>query len=42
MNLVDTLTTSPRYFYRKCIRGTNENLNFDVRVKSVNTGIERV
>lgn len=30
-NLVDTLTTSPNYLHRKCI-GTNENLNFDMRV----------
>ena len=30
-NVVDTLTTSPNYLLRKCI-GTNENLNFDIRV----------
>ena len=30
-NVVDTLTTSLNYLLRKCI-GTNENLNFDIRV----------
>ena len=30
-NLVDPLTTSPNYLHRKCI-GTNDNLNFDIRV----------
>ena len=32
MNLVDTLETSPYYFYRKSIETTNENLNFGIRV----------
>ena len=30
-NLFDPLTTSPNYLHRECI-GTNENLNFDIRV----------
>ena len=34
MNLINTSTNSPRYFYRKRIGTTNENLNSDVRVKS--------
>ena len=37
MNLTDTSTNSPRYFYWKRIVITNENLNFDVRVYSANT-----
>ena len=36
MNLIDTLTTSPHYFYRKCIETTNENLYLDIRVLRVN------
>ena len=35
MNLIDTSTTSPHYFYWKCIGITNENLNFDIRVYRV-------
>ena len=35
MNLIDTLTTSPHYFERKCIGTTNENFNFDIRVSLV-------
>ena len=31
MNLLDILTFSP-YFYRKRVGGTNENLDFDLRV----------
>ena len=31
MNLMDTSTTSPNFFYRKRI-GTIENFNFDIRV----------
>ena len=31
MNLIDTSTTSPHYFYWKRI-GTIENFNFDIRV----------
>ena len=31
MNLLDTLTTSPQYFYRKRIRTTNKNLNVEIR-----------
>ena len=31
-NLLDSLTISPYYFYRKRIRATYENLNFDLRV----------
>ena len=31
MNLIDTSTNSPHYFYWKHIGITNENLNFDVR-----------
>ena len=27
MNLLDILTTSPHYFYRKCVGATNENFN---------------
>ena len=37
MNLIDTSTTSPHYFYRKCIGTTNENLNFDIRFKGLST-----
>ena len=33
--IVDILTTSPHYVYRKCVRAANENLNFDLRVKTV-------
>ena len=29
------LATSPHDFYRKCIGATNENLNFDIRVKGL-------
>ena len=36
MNWLDSLTISPYYFYRKCIRATYENLNFVVRVSKVN------
>ena len=36
MNLIDTSTNSPHYFYWKRIGITNENLNFDSRVKRVN------
>ena len=36
MNVLDILTTSPHFFYRKCVRATNENLNFDLRVQRVN------
>ena len=32
MNLIDTSTNSPLYFYWKRIGITHENLNFDVRV----------
>ena len=32
MNLIDALTTSPHYFYRKCMETTNENMYFDVKV----------
>ena len=32
MNLLDILTISHQYFYRKCVGATNDNLNFDVRV----------
>ena len=31
MNLLDILTNSPHYFYRKCVGVTNEN--FYLRVK---------
>ena len=34
--LIDNLTTSPDYLYRKHTLTTNENLNFDVRAKRVN------
>ena len=37
MNLIDTSTTSPHYFYRKYIGTTNENLNFDIRFKGLST-----
>ena len=30
--LLDILTTSPQYFYRKYVGATNENLNFDLGV----------
>ena len=33
--LIDTLTTSPYYLYRKHMGTTNENLNFDIRAKRV-------
>ena len=33
MNITDTSTNSPHYFYWKRIGVTHENLNFDVRVK---------
>ena len=36
MNLIDTSTNPPHYFYWKRIRITNENLNFDIRVLRVN------
>ena len=32
MNIIDTSTNSPHYFYWKRIGITHENLNFDVRV----------
>ena len=35
MNLLDILSTSPHYFYRKWIGATNENSNFDLRVERV-------
>ena len=35
MNLLDILSTSPRYFVIKSIRATNENSNFDLMVLSV-------
>ena len=35
MILIGTSTTSPHYFYWKCIGVTNENLNFDFRVNRV-------
>ena len=35
MNLIDTSTNSPHFFYWKLIGITNENLNFDVRVYRV-------
>ena len=28
----DSLTTSPNYYYRKCIRTTNKNLNIDITI----------
>ena len=28
----DSLTTSPNYYYRKCIGTTNENLNIDITI----------
>ena len=36
MNLIDTSTNPPHYFYWKRIRITNENLNFDIRGLRVN------
>ena len=36
MNLIDTSTNSPHYFYWKRMRITNQNLNFDIRVWRVN------
>ena len=33
MNLLDILTTSTHYSKGKCVGETNENLNFDLRVK---------
>ena len=40
MNLIDTSTNSPHYFYWKRIGTTvNENLNFDIRVWRVNNGL---
>ena len=36
MNLIDTSTDSPHFFYRKWIGATNENVNFDVRVLNNN------
>ena len=41
MNLLDILSTSPHYFCRKWIGATNENSNFDLRVKTVKTDTER-
>ena len=35
MSLIDTSTNSPHYFYWKHIRTTNENNNFNIRVKRV-------
>ena len=35
MNLLDILSTSPQYFFRKWIEATKENLNFDLRVYRV-------
>ena len=35
MNYVDTSTPSPHFWYRKCTRATNENLNFDMNGSSV-------
>ena len=35
MNLPNIFTISPHHFYRKCVGATNENLNFDLRVKAV-------
>ena len=32
MNLLDILSTSPHYFFKKLIEATNENSNFDLRV----------
>ena len=34
--LIDTLTTSPDYLYKKHMGTRNENLNFDIRAKRVN------
>ena len=31
MSLIDILTNSPHYFYRKSIETVNENFNFDIR-----------
>ena len=36
MNLLDILSTSPHYLYRKWIGTTNENSKFDLRVWRVN------
>ena len=36
MNLIDTSTDSPHFFYRKWIGATNENVNFDVGVLNNN------
>ena len=30
-NKIDISTSSPHYFYWKCIGTVNENLNFDIR-----------
>ena len=40
MNLIDTSTNSPHYFYSKRIGITNDNLNFDVIwFKGVSIGV---
>ena len=32
MNLLEILTISTNFFYRKCVGAANENLNVDLRV----------
>ena len=42
MNYSDTLSTSPHYFFRKCLGTINESANFDIMFKESRIFVTRI